>query len=291
MTAPRLGSHMSIAGGVDKAPDRAALAGCDAMQVFVKNNNRWEGPPIPPDAVPRFHDGLARAGIPIDAVFAHTCYLINLATTRLDVLIKSRAALADELARCAMLGIPGLVMHPGAHLGAGRDAGIEQIAREARAILDELPDDAPTRLLLETTVGSGTNLGGPFEDLRDLLAAIDRPARVGVCLDTCHIFAAGHDIRTAEAYAETMARFDAVVGFANLHAIHLNDSMGPLGAKKDRHAHIGEGEIGLEGFRALVNDPRLAHVPMALETPKGEDMAEDRENLAKLRSLLPGAGG
>jgi deoxyribonuclease-4 len=277
---------MSIAGGIDKAPALAASVGCTAMQVFVKNNNRWEGPPISAASAARYADELAKAGIRPEAVIAHTCYLINLASPKEDVAAKSVVALADELARCAQVGIHGLVMHPGAHLGEGREAGIERIAARARPVLDALPDDAPVRLLLETTAGTGTNLGATFEDLRDILDAIDRPARTGVCLDTCHIFAAGFDIRTAEGWKSAARGFDKLVGLSNLRAIHLNDSKGALGSRKDRHAHIGEGEIGLEGFRAVLNDKRLRQVPMALETPKGPDLAEDRMNLAQLAGLL-----
>jgi deoxyribonuclease-4 len=284
-----LGSHMSIAGGVDKAPARGASVGCTAMQVFVKNNNRWQGPPIAPQAAARWRAELDRAGIAPSAVFAHTCYLINLASTREEVLAKSIDALEDELRRCELLGIPGLVMHPGAHLGAGREAGIAQIARHCRTIFDRIPDGR-CRVLFEGTVGSGTNLGGTFEDLRDLLAAVDRPDRVGVCLDTCHLFAAGYDLRTPEAFAETIAAFDRIVGLGHVRALHLNDSKHGLGSRKDRHEHIGKGMIGTEAFRLVLNHPALRAVPMSLETEKGEDLAEDRVNLGVLRSLIAPAG-
>jgi deoxyribonuclease-4 len=276
---------MSITGGVEFAPARAASVGCTAMQIFVKNNNRWEGKPITPEQASRFRDELDKAGIALAHVFAHTGYLINLASAKDDVRLKSEASLEDELRRCHLLGLPGIVMHPGAHLGQGREKGIELIASACRRVFDRI-GDSPTRLLFETTVGSGTNMGGTFEDLRDVLAAVDRPDRVGVCMDTCHIFAAGYEIRTPESYAATMSQLDTVVGLAKVKAIHLNDSKGDLASRKDRHAHIGEGFIGLEGFRHLLNDERFRLVPMSLETEKGEDLAEDRQNLAVLRSLV-----
>ncbi len=280
-----LGSHMSIAGGVEKAPPRAAEVGCSAMQIFVKNNNRWQGPPISNASAQAFKRNLAEAGIAPGAVFAHTCYLINLASTKEDVVAKSIPALEDELRRCQQLDVPGLVLHPGAHLGQGRDAGIAQIARHCRSIFDRTPD-IQTRVLFEITVGSGTNLGSTFEDLHDLIAAVDRPDRVGVCLDTCHLFAAGFDLRTPECYHETMLSFDKIVGFQHLRAVHLNDSKFELGERKDRHEHIGKGHLGLDAFAHLLNDPRMKKIPMSLETEKDPDMAEDRENLDALRALI-----
>ncbi len=280
-----IGSHMSTAGGVDKAPARGASVDCTAMQIFVKNNQRWEGPPITDEAAEAYRRELARTNIPPDAVFAHTCYLINLASTKEDLVRKSVAALEDELNRCDKLGVPGLVMHPGAHLGQGRDAGIAQIARLCREIFARTTDNR-TRLLFETTVGTGTNIGGEFEDLRDILDAIDMEPRTGVCLDTCHIFAAGYDIREKKPYENTMLKFSEIIGFERLRAVHLNDSKFGLGERKDRHEHIGQGHIGVEGFRLLLNDARFAKVPMALETPKDKDMTEDRANLEVLRGLI-----
>ncbi len=285
LPSPLLGSHMSIAGGVELAPARAASVGCTAMQIFVKNNNRWDGKPITAKQAEAFRRELEKAEIALVHVFAHTGYLINLASAKEDVRAKSEISLEDELRRCHLLGLPGIVMHPGAHLGQGREKGIELIADACRRVFDRI-GDGPTRLLFETTVGSGTNMGGAFEDLRDVLASVDRSDRTGVCMDTCHIFAAGYEIRTPEAYAETMRQLDTVVGIGNVRAIHLNDSKGDFASRKDRHAHIGEGHIGLEGFRHLLNDARFRLVPMSLETEKGEDLAEDRRNLATLRSLV-----
>ncbi len=275
---------MSIAGGIDKAPQRAASVACTAMQVFVKNNNRWEGPPIPGDRALRFREELKRTGLPLRHVFAHTCYLINLASSKEMVIQKSKIALEDELRRCEQVGLPGLVMHPGSHLGDGREVGIERLAKNLREVFDRTPD-VQTRLLLETTAGTGNNLGGPFEDLADIIAAVDRPKRLGVCLDTCHIFAAGYDIRDETSYQETMQTFSRIVGFKNLRAVHLNDSKMPLDSRKDRHEHIGQGEIGPEAFRLILTDKRFARIPMALETDKNENLDEDRMNLSELYRL------
>jgi deoxyribonuclease-4 len=281
---PPLGTHVSIAGGVDNAPGRAAGIGCTAMQIFVKNNNRWEGPPITAEKAERFKVELKKANIPAKHVFAHTCYLINLASPKKDVLDKSLTALEDELRRCDQIGVPGLVMHPGAHLGTGRDTGIQQVAEMAAMVFERIPG-LKTRLLIETTAGTGTNLGARFEDLAEILGLVDDPAHIGVCLDTCHIFAAGYDIRTPDAYEKTMKEFDRVVGFRNLHAIHVNDSKMPFNSRKDRHEHIGQGEIGEEAFRSLMRDERLRHIPMSLETDKDEAMTEDVMNLGVLRRL------
>ncbi len=275
---------MSIAGGVDMAPARGASVGCRAMQVFVKNNNRWDGPPITPAQVTRFHSELAGAGIALNHVFAHTGYLINLASPKPDVLGKSRIAIEDELLRCGQLDIPGVVMHPGSPTGGDRDTGLRQVAAECAAVIDRTPG-VTTRILFETTVGAGSHLGATFQDLHDLLVLTDRPDRTGICMDTCHIFAAGYDIRTAETYEATMKEFARVVGFKNLRAAHLNDSKHGLGTRKDRHEHIGQGHLGEEPFRLLLTDPRFAKIPMSLETEKDADLEDDRRNLATLYRL------
>lgn len=281
---PPIGSHMSIAGGVDKAPARAASVGCTALQIFVKNNNRWDGPPITPAQAENFGRELEAAGIALENVFAHTCYLINLASPKPEQHEKSVNALVDELERCGQLGLPGLVMHPGSHVGSGREAGIERIAAGLQEAIARTPS-VKTRVLLETTAGTGDNLGATFEDLADIMTSTDRPDRLGVCLDTCHIFAAGYEIRDEASYEKTMKDFERIVGFRNLRAVHLNDSMKPFGSRKDRHEHIGRGEIGEEAFRLLLADKRFRKIPMSLETEKGEDLAEDRMNLETLYRL------
>ncbi|MCC6547752.1 deoxyribonuclease IV [Candidatus Sumerlaeota bacterium] len=275
---------MSIAGGVEKSPSRGASIHSTAMQIFVKNNNRWEGPPISGPQAAAFAAELKKTHIPIDHVFAHTCYLINLASTKPDIVEKSVNALVDELERCELLGIPGLVLHPGSHLGAGIDAGISQIADLCQQVIERTPN-VRTRILMETVAGQGTNIGASFGEIGLLLKKIKNPKRMGVCLDTCHIFAAGYDIRSEDVYARTMDEFEREVGFKSLKAIHLNDSKHPLGSRKDRHEHIGKGHIGEEAFRLLLADSRMARIPMSLETDKDEDLKEDRENMATLYRL------
>ena len=279
----RLGAHMSIAGGVDKAIDRAESVGCEAVQIFTKNNNQWKARPIPAEQAERFQARLEETGI--GPVVAHDSYLINLASSDDALWEKSTEAFRVELERCETLGIPYLVAHPGSHTGAGELVGLRPVADALNRPHDELPGYR-VRTLLETTAGQGTALGATFEQLARITADLRAPERVGYCFDTCHVFAAGYDLRTPDAYAETMATFDAVLGLANLCAVHLNDSKRGLGSRVDRHAHIGEGEIGLAGFRNLVNDDRLRDLPGLLETPKSDDLHEDIENLARLRRLI-----
>ncbi|CAN5394308.1 deoxyribonuclease IV [soil metagenome] len=284
MPLPPLGSHMSIAGGVDKAPARGASVGSTAMQIFVKNNNRWQGPPISAEQAKSFRKELDAASLAVEHVFAHTCYLINLASPNPELGEKSVEALKDELLRCEQLGLPGLVMHPGSHVCTWREGGIERIVALTQRVIKETPK-VKTRILFETTAGTGSNLGGPFEDIGEILRALQRPDRVGVCMDTCHIFSAGYDIRTADTYKKTMSDFEREIGFSNLRAVHLNDSKQGLASRKDRHEHIGKGLIGEEAFRLLMRDARFAAIPMSLETEKDEDLTEDRMNLETLRRL------
>lgn len=280
----RIGSHMSIAGGVEKAIERGASIGCRAIQIFVKNNNRWEGPPISETSAKTFRENLRKHGIRPEDVFAHTCYLINLASVKPEVVEKSIAALEDELRRCEQLAIPGLVMHPGSPRELGREHGITTVGKHVRDVLLRIKG-GKCRLLFEGTAGTGSNLGATFEDLRDLLAEVNLPDRTGICLDTCHLFAAGYDLRTAETFKATMDSFDRIVGLKNLKAFHLNDSKHPLGSRKDRHEHIGKGHLGEGAFRHLLADQRLLDIPMSLETDKGDDLAEDVENLKVLARL------
>ncbi|MDI3340795.1 MAG: deoxyribonuclease IV [Sphaerobacter sp.] len=277
------GAHMSIAGGVDKAIDRAAQVGCDAVQIFTKNNNQWAAKPIPPAQVERFRQRQAEAGI--RAVVAHDSYLINLASPDEALWEKSVVAFRVELERCELLGVPYLVTHPGSHTGAGEEVGIRRVAQALNRIHAELPGYRVITLL-EITAGQGSALGYRFEQLRAIVDLVAAPERVGYCFDTCHAFAAGYELRTPEGYAETMDAFDRILGLRNLRALHLNDSKRELGSRVDRHDHIGAGMIGLAGFYNVVNDPRLAGLPGLLETPKSEDLHEDAENLARLRSLI-----
>jgi deoxyribonuclease-4 len=252
------------------------------MQIFSKNERQWQAKPLTDEAIESFKTEQTRTGI--GPVIVHDSYLINLASPKDDLWEKSIAAFAHELERCEQLGIPYLVTHPGAHTGSGTDQGLQ---REVEALnrLFAAGIGGSTTVLLETTAGQGTCLGGRFEELAFLLEQIDFPERVGICVDTCHVFAAGYDFRTPEGYAAVFDHLIELVGLERIKAFHLNDSKGTLGGHLDRHIAIGEGEIGLEGFRLLVTDPRFEELPMVLETPKGPDDAEDRRNLATLHSL------
>jgi deoxyribonuclease-4 len=279
----RLGAHQSIAGGVEKALARGQEAGCDTIQIFVKSPSRWVSKPLDEENVIAF--GEARATTGIWPVFAHALYLINLATPDEALWHKSLDALADDLERCERLGLPGLVIHPGSHMRSGEEAGIARIV----AALDEVHGRLPgyrVQVWLEVTAGQGAHLGYAFGQLRAMLDGVKEPERLGICFDTAHAFAAGYELRTREGYDATWAEFEAVLGLDWLRAIHLNDSKRELGSRVDRHEHIGKGLLGVEPFRFLLNDPRFQGVPMTLETDKGPDLAEDRENLAVLRSLI-----
>lgn len=278
-----LGAHMSVAGGLSLAFERARSIGINTMQIFTKNQNRWEQKPTPPEEIARWFQAQAETGI--GPVVSHAAYLLNLGTPDDALWEKSVNALVDELTRAEQLGILGVVLHPGAHMDSGEEAGIARIV----AGLDRAHAATPgykTLTLLETTAGQGTVLGYTFDQLRMMAEGVREPERIGFCLDTCHIFVAGYDIRTPEAYAATMAEFDRLLGLEHLKCIHFNDAKKPLGSRVDRHDHIGTGELGLSAFGFFLNDPRLARVPMILETPKSEDMHEDVENLRVLRGLI-----
>lgn len=275
-----LGAHMSIAGELHLAFARGEKAGCTAMQIFTKNANQWRGKPISAEAAEKFRNAWQES--PIGPVAAHDTYLINLAAPEDDKWEKSIAAFCDEVERCALLGIPHLVMHPGAHLGEGEEAGLKRVAAAFRRIFAE--SDPSVTVLLENTAGQGTVLGGPFEHLAEIMERVPQ-GRFGVCFDTCHAFAFGHDLSTAEGYGTVMERFNQLIGLDRIAAFHVNDCKKGLGSHVDRHEHIGRGAIGREGFAALMRDPRFAEVPKILETPKGENDEFDRINLATLREL------
>jgi deoxyribonuclease-4 len=278
-----LGSHMSTSGGMFRAIERGESIGCTAIQVFVKGNTRWQWPALKPDDVAKFKEGVARKKI--KSVIAHAIYLVNLCSDKPEFVRKSVDDMVDELNRCDELEIPGVVMHPGAHCGAGCEAGIEAIARGLNEVF-ATTEKGTARVLLETTAGQGSCLGNQFEELAAIIERVDRKDRLGVCLDTCHVFAAGFDIRTREGYDQMWKDFDRVIGRKMLMAIHLNDSKQPLGSRKDRHEHIGKGQIGVEAFRFIMNDPKLKKIPKVLETDKDDAMTEDKENMALLRSLV-----
>jgi deoxyribonuclease-4 len=282
---PRLGAHESTAGG--KGPMHALLrgreAGCETVQIFLKAPGRWAAPPRSGEQVDAFLQAQVETGI--WPVFAHGLYLLNLGTPDDELWHKSIEALADDLQRCEQLGLPGLVIHPGSHMGSGEEAGLARIA----AALDEVHARLPgyrAQVWLEITAGQGSWLGYRFEQLRAMIHAIREPERVGICFDTQHALAAGYELRTREGYDATWAEFERTIGLERLRAIHLNDSKTDLGSRVDRHEQIGQGRLGPEPFRFLLNDPRLREVPMVLETEKGPDLAEDKAALALLRSLI-----
>jgi deoxyribonuclease-4 len=283
----KLGAHMSTAGGYYRALERGSEIGCTVVQLFTKNANQWAAKPISADDTQLFKAALDKAEyVPAD-IIAHDSYLINLATPDDVLWEKSLAAFGHELDRCATLGVPALVTHAGAHMGSGEEAGLARISNGLERVLSERKGQDVT-VLLETTAGQGTALCYAFEHLRDVIGALtpDTRERVAVCWDTCHIFAAGIDFTDEFKYERMVDSFDRIVGLDRLRAIHLNDSQKGLGSRVDRHAHIGKGMLGLEPFRYIMNDPRFAGLPKVLETPKEEDMAEDKENLAVLRSLV-----
>ena len=279
---PLLGAHMSIAGGTSLAVERAMRAGCNVLQIFVKNSNRWRGKPLSEKEVQQFRQAWSTSGI--HSVVAHNSYLINLASPKEELWRLSIAAFKEEMERCERLGLSYLVTHPGAHVGQGEKAGIARIARAIDRIHGQTSGFG-VRIALETTAGQGTSIGWRFEHLRDILATCGHPERVFVCLDTCHVFASGYDIRDFENYQRTMEEFDRVVGLKKLQLFHLNDSKKDLGCRVDRHEHIGRGKIGTSGFRWILNDPRLTALPKIIETPKGQSNREDRRNLRVLRGL------
>jgi deoxyribonuclease-4 len=286
VSAQRFGAHLSIAGGLHLAFERAVAVGCDCLQIFVKNQKQWVGKPLGDDDVRAYRKAQRASGI--RPVVAHASYLVNLGSPLDDLWQMSIAAMVDELQRCEALGIRGLVVHPGAHMGAGIDVGIGRIA----AGLDELHRRLPgltARVLLETTAGQGTAIGWQVEHLGEILQRVADPGRLGVCLDTCHLFAAGYDLRDPAEYERTIQLLKRHVTLRRIACIHVNDSQCPCGRRVDRHAHIGKGEIGAAGFRHVLNDPRLARVPRILETPKGKDGRGadlDKVNLRRLRGLV-----
>ena len=279
---PLLGAHMPTAGGHACALTGGHAIGCEAVQIFTASPRQWRAAAISDEMRDKFRDALADCAI--TKTVAHDSYLINLAAAPdSDVLAKSRAAFVSEIQRADALGVDFLVSHPGAHVGAGEEVGLARLVDSLDAVHDQT-SGAKVRVALETTAGQGTYLGGRFEHLARILGAVKHPERLCVCLDTCHVFAAGYDLRTADAYEATLAEFDRIVGMAQLQVVHANDSKGILGSHLDRHAHIGEGEIGLEGFRCLVNDPRMGGLPIIVETPDSDTM--HAVNITRLRELI-----
>lgn len=287
-TSPRqrFGAHLSVAGGLHLAFEAAVKVGCDCLQIFVKNQRQWAARPLSEEQIRAYRD--AQSQCDVRPVVAHASYLLNLASPDPVARKKSVAALVDELTRCEALGVCGLVVHPGAHMGEGVDAGIHRISQS----LDEAHAATrgfTTRILLETTAGQGTTLGHEIAQIGRMIEGVREPERPAVCLDTCHLFAAGYDLRDAEAYERMVEELATHVGLERIACIHTNDSKGACGSRLDRHEHITKGMIGKAGFARILNDARLAHVPRILETPKGEDgrgVDLDRVNIIRMKRLI-----
>jgi deoxyribonuclease-4 len=280
---PLLGAHMSIAGGVGNAFLEGKKVDCDAIQIFTKSSRQWASKPYTKEEIERFHINRKETGI--GTVVAHDSYLLNMGSPDTALRTRSIAAFIDEFERCEVLGVTNLIAHPGAHVGAGELDGMKTIAKS----LDEIHRACPgykTKITLEITAGQGSNLGYRFEQIASIIDATKESDRLRVCFDTEHAFAAGYDIRTKEGYERTFGEFDEAIGIELLAAFHLNDSKKEFNSRVDRHEHIGKGFIGVEAFRLLMNDRRFWGLPMCLETPKGPDLKEDRENLTLLRSLI-----
>jgi deoxyribonuclease-4 len=281
-----LGAHVPTAGGLHKAPAHGQDIGATAIQVFTRNQRQWAAKPLADEETAAWTTALAATGV--RSVMAHASYLINLASPDDALCAKGREAFRAEMERCRALGIPYAVFHPGAHLGAGEDAGVRTVARSLDHVLSSSPGGT-VMPLLEITAGQGSCVGHRFEHLAEVLARVKSPERVGVCLDTCHLYAAGYDIATPRGYERTLAEFDRVVGLGKLRAMHLNDARKPLGSRVDRHAPIGEGHLGLATFRRLLADERLRAVPKVLETPGG--LEGWRREIALLRGQRGRAKG
>ena len=281
-----LGAHMSIAGGLHRAIERGQETGCSAVQIFLKNQLQWAAKPYAAEEVAAFK--AAWKASPVKTVFAHSSYLINLASPGPPDWQRAVEAFHDELERAETLALPFVIIHPGSHRGEGLESGVTRIARALDLVI------ARTRgyrvmVLLENTAGGGDTVGRSFEELASVLAEIKEPERVGVCLDTCHLFAAGYDVRNREGYEAAMRRCARLIGIKRVRAFHLNDAKAPLGSGLDRHEKIGRGTMGVPAFRLLMKDRRFARVPMVLETPKDPEPKADREALALLRRLRASA--
>ena len=288
---PRLGAHMSVAGGLPRAVDRAVVHRCESLQIFAKNASQWRGRELPPAEIREFRARVRASGI--RTVVSHASYLINLATTNRTLRRQSLAAMADEIDRAEALGLLGVVLHPGCYTAGNEADGLTLVAEALLTLLRERRRGR-TMVLLEQTAGQGTALGATFEQLASIMAKMGDHRRIAVCLDSCHLLAAGYDLTTDDGYESTFRQFERLIGLERLKAFHVNDSKKPLGSRVDRHAHIGEGFIGLDGFRRLVNDPRFRDLPMMLETPKTEGRSPtrievdplDERNLNRLRGLV-----
>jgi len=283
--SPLLGCHVSIAGGIYRAVERGERFGCPVVQIFTRNQRRWDSKPLDPHAVLQFRKKLSESGV-VRSVLAHGSYLLNPATGDKSLAERTRDALADELSRCEALGIDYLVIHPGSHGGDGEQEGVRRITALLKNVLAST--GGGTAVCIETTAGGGGILGCRFEHIRDILDGTGD--RVAVCMDTCHIFAAGYDIRTRRTYRRTLGEFDRIVGLGNLKVLHLNDSKFELGSKRDRHEHIGMGTMGKAPFSFIMRDNVFRDIPKIIETPKEPETEGDMRNLSLLRDLARGRG-
>lgn len=277
-----LGAHMSVSGGVDTAFERAKAINCTALQIFTKSNRQWQAKNLELEVIDRFCRYQTECGLP---VVCHASYLLNLATPDDGIWHKSIDALVIELERCEQLKIPYLVLHPGGHMGSGVEAGLTRIATALDIAHERLPDYV-VKATLEITAGQGTHLGNKFEEIASMLERCQQPERLAICFDTCHALVAGYEFRTPESYEALIAEFDRIIGLDRLKVFHVNDSEKDLGSRVDRHAHIGEGFIGLEPFGYFLNDPRFKDIPFLLETPVDDDPGDNIRNLETLRSLI-----
>lgn len=282
---PLLGAHQSVAGGLHLAFDRIRKVGGKSLQIFTANQRQWRAAAIKPEEIQLFKEKWRDNGMM--PIASHASYLINLAASQAEMAAKSVNAFVEELQRCRQLGIELVVIHPGSHGGAGTEPGLAAVVRNLDLVLERSGAlDSELRVLLETTAGQGTSLGSRFEELGWLLQHSRYPAHLGICVDTCHIFAAGYALNSPTEYRQTCKQLEDYIGWNHVHFFHLNDSKKGCGSRLDRHEHIGEGEIGIDGFRHLLTDPRFQHLPMTLETPKEADLAEDMENLRRLQALI-----
>lgn len=269
----RVGAHVSISGGVENAPLNAAAIGARAFALFTKNQRQWKTPPLTAASIDAFRKNCEDGGFEMRHILPHDSYLINLGNPDPDKLQRSREAFTDEMRRARSLGLELLNFHPGSHLNEiGVDGCLRHIADSINIALDET---SGVTAVIENTAGQGTNLGSRFEHLAALIEMTEDKTRVGVCLDTCHLFAAGYDLATAEAARETFREFDRVVGMRYLRGMHLNDALKPLGSRVDRHACVGKGEIGMDAFRLIMQSPEFEEIPLILETPDSDGWAEE----------------
>ena len=284
-----IGAHVSISGGVENAPLNAHALGATAFAMFTKNQRQWSAPPLSPESIAAFRANCEAFGYRPELILPHDTYLINLGQPDPGKRKRSLAAFIDELRRCDELGLVKLNFHPGSHL---KEVTLEEELRLIAASVREAVDTVPNvAAVFENTAGQGTNVGFAFEQIAEMLELVDRPGRVGVCIDTCHSYAAGYDLRTPEGYEKTFSDFERLIGFEYLQGMHLNDSKSVLGGRLDRHNSIGEGELGLEFFRRLMQDERFDGIPLILETPNEEIWSREIAMLTEFANAVPPAAG